>query len=29
MSITSSGIEVGPVLRRFRGVLSGVPELRD
>lgn len=27
MAITSSGIQVGPILRQFRGVLTGVPEL--
>jgi circadian clock protein KaiC len=28
MSITPSGIQIGPVLRQFRGVLTGVPELQ-
>jgi circadian clock protein KaiC len=27
MAITSSGVQVGPILRQFRGVLTGVPEL--
>jgi circadian clock protein KaiC len=27
MAITSSGIRIGPILRQFRGVLTGVPEL--
>jgi circadian clock protein KaiC len=26
MAITSSGIQIGPILRQFRGVLTGVPE---
>jgi circadian clock protein KaiC len=27
MSITSAGIQIGPVLKQFRGVLTGVPRL--
>lgn len=27
MSITSSGIKIGPVLRQFQGILTGVPKL--
>lgn len=29
MTISTSGIEVGPVLRQFRGVLTGQPALKD
>jgi circadian clock protein KaiC len=28
-SITSAGIDVGPVLQQFRGILTGVPELME
>jgi hypothetical protein len=27
MFITQAGIQVGPILKQFRGVLTGVPEL--
>jgi circadian clock protein KaiC len=29
MKITSSGIEIGPVLKQFHGILTGVPKLMD
>jgi circadian clock protein KaiC len=29
MSMSSSGIQVGPVLRQFQGVLTGVPTMLD
>jgi circadian clock protein KaiC len=29
MSITSAGIQIGPVLRQFQGILTGVPQLAE
>lgn len=29
MKITSAGIKIGPVLKQFRGILTGVPELLE
>jgi len=29
LSITSDGVEIGPILTQFRGILTGVPQLAD
>jgi circadian clock protein KaiC len=29
MTVTSTGINIGPVLKQFRGILTGVPELME